>query len=249
LTPEALEAFASFWIPPKGKVAFGGIIKRLKQLAEAFKKAPRLWEQFKKVIGAESLADIPGAIKDLAKKGRDVLKGVVGKLFGTWPLKIYTLEKSKLLSFQTILDRLLKKHPKFTHWLDSKVKPKVNQFDIWLRENIPVVSRALLVAVYFFIWFNVIEFEWDFHSLTEALTGNMSLVDLLGSLPSSAVGALLSSLGLGMFSLLPAAFVARLAWLIAHRYVHWTGKGFEFDMERLSNDLGMSVQELEAEGI
>jgi len=249
LTPEALEAFASFWEPPEGKVAFGGIVRRLKQLADGFKKAPRLWETFKKGLGIESLADIPKAIMTLAKAGKAALGKAFKALFDTWPLKVYTLDKSKLFSVQGVIDGLMKRFPQFSHWLDAKVKPKVNQVDAWFRANAPTLSKVVIVAVYLFIWFNVTEFEWDFHTLVEdlgaAFSGSLSLADILTDLPSSAVGALLNLFNFGTFTLLPAAFAARLVWLLVNKYVRWTGRGFEFDWDKLSDDLGVSKVGLE----
>jgi len=246
-TPEVLEIMAAeFYLPMhEGKVAFGSLVKRFKQLTQVFTKVPQLWGQFKKTIGVESLADIPAALKGLAKRGYNALKTSLQMIFDTWPLKLYTLDKGKLSGISKLIEQLSKRHPEFKHWLDAKVKPRVNQFDMWLREKSPVLSKIVLVAVFFWIWFNVVEFEWDLKSLTDVLVGNLTLADLLDSLPGSAIGFLLKVFRIGSLTLLPATIAARLLYLIWHRYVVWTGSGFRVDWELLSDDIGVPAAELQ----
>ena len=246
LTAQTLEAFATaFYLPyQRGKVAFGQLLRRLKDLVVQFTKAPMVWEKFKQLLGVKDLTDLPGLVRDLAKRGYGALRGLVVKAFSKFPLKIYTLEHSKLLSLNALIEKLLKKFPRFHNWIITKAKPRVDQFDQWLKEHLPGVSTVLLVAVYFFIWFNVQEFEWDLKGLMDALTGAISLSDLLLSLPSSALGLLLNSLGLGTFSLLPVAFIARLVVLLAARYLEWTGKGFRFNRKQWETDFGVPAEAL-----
>jgi len=245
LTPEVLEAFGNSFSMHTGRVAFGGLVKRLRQLAQVFTKVPKLWELFKKAIGIESLADIPRAIKNLAVKGYKALNKIIHSVFSAWPLKLYTIEKGKLFGISKLVSDLMKKHPQFGNWLESKAKPRINQFDKWLREKIPSLSRVLLIAVYFWIWFNVVEFEWDMKSLTDALIGNITLAEMLSSLPSSAIGFLLKAFNFGTFTLLPVTVAARLVYLIANRYITWTGQGFTVEWELLSKDIGISTGELQ----
>ncbi|MBV6342828.1 hypothetical protein [Candidatus Magnetobacterium casense] len=107
------------------------------------------------------------------------------------------------------------------------------------------MSVVLMVAVYIWIWMNVVEFEWDMKSLTDAMTGHLSLADLLGSLPGSAIGFLLHALHVGSITLLPVTFVVRLGYLMAHRYLVWTGRGFTVDRDRLARDFGLERTDLE----
>ena len=231
-----------FYLPlHQGRVAFGlgGLVKRLKQLYDAFKKAPKLWELFKKKLGIESLTDVPGVLKDLAKKGYDTLRGWVKKAFDTWPLKIYTLEKGKLLSFNELLDKhLLQKFPKVRAAILNGAK-KVADFGEMLRQKAPVLSGILMVAIYIYIWINVMEFEWDLKALLDALTGSMTFHDFLGSLPGSLMGLVLNGLGLGTFTLLPYAIAARLIYMVGHRYLVWTGRWFAIDWDTLHKDFGI----------
>jgi len=245
-TPEVITAFAEgFYFPMyRGRVAFGGLIKKLTSLVEAFKKIPHLWDTLKKALGIESVTDIPRAIKEWARKGYEALKKIIRHMFTKFPLSLYTLEKDKLKGVSDIIESLMDRFPQFQAWMREHVKPHVDQFDHWLRENAPVVSGVLTAAVYIWIWMNVTEFEWDWHSLVQGFTGAMGIGELLASLPSSVIGFLLNSFGLGRFTLLPALVVARIVYLIVHRYVAWTGHGFHFDHARLAHDLHVELSEI-----
>jgi len=238
LTPEVLEAFAvGFYLPlHRGKVAFGSLTRKLKEMSKAFSRYPKLWQQFKDTIGVQGMLDLPGAIRQLAKDGYKVLKRSIDKAFNVWPLKLYLLPENKALSVNTMIEKLMNQFPRFKDALTRNVKPRVDQFDHWLREHLPVVSRVLMVAIFIFIWLNVVEFEWDIHALVQVMAGQLTLADLLASLPGSALGALMNGLGLGTFSLLPLTIIARLMWLTSKRYLIWTGRGFELNWDNLAAD-------------
>lgn len=230
-------------IPDDGSpVRLAGLLdlpRKMVELAKITKRFPKLWDRVKEFLGVESLSDLPSRVKELVKEGYAALRKALGKLFNTWPLKLYTLPESKVFSLGAALDKLLASHPGFTKWLNGSVKPRVDQFDKWLREALPTVSKVLMVSIYVWLWINTTEFEWDLKGILDAATGHITLSDLLGSLPGSVLGAVLGSLNLGTFTLLPAALAARLMFLIAHRYVSWTGSGFAFDMDKLRADFGI----------
>lgn len=242
LTPAVVEAFAeAFYLPfNQGRVAasFGNLVRKLQELTKFFTRFPKMWDRFKELIGVEGLTDLPGRVKDLAKEGYQALRKLVGKAFQHWPLKLYTLDKGKLKGINDLLNSALAKFPKLQSFLEQKVKPRVDAFDQWLRENLPVVSKVVIVAVYVWIWLNVVEFEWDMKSLVDALTGSIGLSDLLASLPGSALGFLMNALNLGTFTLLPVTLVVRLVYLVGRRYVVWTGEGIQVDWALLQKDFG-----------
>jgi hypothetical protein len=243
LTPEVVAAFGEhFYLPQyQGRVAFGGLVRKLRKLVEAFRKAPRLWEQFKRLLGIKSLADIPKAIKDLAAKAGKYLRGLIRKLFDTWPLKLYTLEKGKLKSFNDMLDGLLSKSPRLKAAL-SKAVGKFGDFGEMVRQKAPRVMGALMVGIYIWVWLNVVEFEWDFKGLMDAVTGALTFPEFLATLPGSAFGALLNIFGFGTFTLLPLTIAARVLYLIQYRYVSWTGRGFTVDWKLMQQDFGVGPE-------
>lgn len=245
LTPEVVAAFGEhFYLPQhEGRVAFGGLVRKLKQIVEVFRKAPRLWEAFKGLLGIENLTDIPGAIKELAAKAYKKLRGLLHKLFDTWPLKIYTLEKGRLMSFNDMLTRLIDQSPKLKKVL-TKVVGKVGDFGEMLRKKAPRITGVVMVGIYIWVWLNVVEFEWDFKGLSDAITGSMTFHDFLATLPGSALGALLNGFGLGTFTLLPYAVAARVLYLLQHRYVTWTGRGFEVHWDLMRQDFGVTPMAL-----
>ena len=220
------------------KTAFVGITRKLSQIVEAFKKAPALFDSFKKAIGIESLADIPSAIKRLAEAAKRSLGSAIHKMFESWPLKIYTLDKGKLLSFNQLLESLISKSPKFKRFLDAAVH-KVSDFGEMVRKQAPRIVGVVMLGIYIWVWLNVTEFEWDMKSLSDAVSGRMTFPDFLASLPSSALGFLLNGFGFGTFALLPYTIVARFLYLIANRYIEWDGHGFSFRRDNLAQDFGL----------
>ena len=233
-------------IPESGPVrtaGLGNLLKKFKQIVSAVKHYPNLWEKVKELLGVESIDELPGRLKELAKEGYKWLKKAIHHAFETWPLKIYTFPEAKLLSVNKLIEKLMKISPRFEKFLHDKVKPHVDQFDIWMKKNLPHLSKVAMVAIYIWIWLNVTEFEWDLKSLLEAATGTLSLSDLLTSLPGSVIGFLMNSLGLGTFSLLPVAFVARLVFVMSARYIEYDG-GFKLNHTNLHKDFGFEPEAL-----
>jgi len=223
------------------KTAFLGITRKLGQIVEAFKKAPALFGAFKKAVGIESLADIPSAIKRLADTAKKALDSALHRMFDTWPLKLYTLDKGKLLSFNQVLDSLLSKSPKLKRFLDSAVG-KISDFGEMLRKQAPRLVGVIMLGIYIWVWLNVTEFEWDLKSLADAVFGRMSFPDFLASLPGSAFGFLLNGFGFGTFTLLPYSIAARFIFLLANRYIEWNGRGFSLIRENLERDFNLQNQ-------
>ena len=238
-------------IPDDGSsVRMAGLMdlpRKLVEFAKVVKRFPNLWEKVKDFLGVESLSDLPGRVKELAKQGYAALHKLVAAAFEKWPLKLYTLPENKLFSVNKVIEKLMARFPQFETFLKDSVKPRVDQFDEWLKKHLPTVSKALMVAIYIWIWLNVVEFEWDLKGIIEAATGKLSLSTLLSSLPGSGIGALMNGLKLGTFTLLPAAFAVRLLFLMSRRYLTWTGSGFEFDWDKLNEDLGLGVNPDEAQ--
>lgn len=242
ITGDTLAAFAeAFWRPEfqggslTRTAALGGLrtlAKRLKQLGELFTRAPRVWEDFKKLVGVSSLADLPGKLKDLAKQGYDYLKKALGRAFESMPLRMFLIQGAGVNDF---LMKIVKQVPGLESAL-GKVKAKADQLGVWLREKAPVLSTVVVVAVFCFIWMNVVEFEWNIRDLSAALVGKISLGDLLASLPGSAIGFLMNGFGFGTFTLLPAALAARIFWLYQKNYIIWDGRSLKLNEAALQRD-------------
>lgn len=237
LTPEVVAVFAEhFYLPQHtGRVAFASLVRKLKQLVDGFKRLPKLWERFKEVLGVESLLDLPGAIKRLAESVTKVFRSAITKLFNHWPLKIYTLEKGKLFSFNQMLEGLLDHAPRFKQFLSQAVA-KVGDFGEMIRQYAPHIVGVVMVGIYIWVWLNVVEFEWDLKALVDAVSGALTFPEFLATLPGSAFGFLLNGFGIGTFTLLPYLVVARILYLVAHRYIEWTSQGFRVDWNKMVAD-------------
>jgi len=233
----AVEFYQPYWSGHREALSFGKLARKLKDMIKFFvQKGKAAWAKFKEILGVEKITQLrPSHIKDLAKRGWELLKKAVGKAFSVWPLKIYTLPEAKLFSVNGLLGKLMERFPRFKGWLEQKVRPKVDQLDTWLRKYLPGVTHVALVAIFIWIWLNVVEFEWDISALTDVLMGRLTLGDLLTSIPGSALGALMNGLGLGTFTLLPAAFAARAIFLMANRLLK---PNLELDEKKIQEQFG-----------
>jgi hypothetical protein len=237
ITGDVLAAFAeAFWVPASGpglkRAGFRALAKRLKQLGKLFKKAPRIWEKFKSLVGVESLADLPRLLKELAMQGKKALGRFFGKALNTFPLQIFTIKGAGL---NDLLVSISSQVPGMDGAL-AKIRKGGDVVGDWLRKHAPRLSKVLIVAAFIFIWMNVVEFEWNFSDLGNALVGNIGFGDLLATLPGSALGFLLNGLGFSMFTLLPMALVARILWLMHKGYIVWDGRWFNLDTVALRRD-------------
>ncbi len=238
--PEVIVALAENFCDARGlqKTAFVGLTRKLGQIVDAFKKAPALWESFKKTVGINSLADVPSAIKRLADAAKKALSSAIHKMFDSWPLKLYTLDKGKLFSFNDLISKILDKAPGLKRAVESVAK-KAADFGELLRQQAPRIMGVAMLGIYVWVWLNVTEFEWDLKSLTDAVAGRMTFPDFLASLPGSGFGLLLNSFGFGTFTLLPYTIAARFLYLLAHRYIGWDGHGFVIHWDALEDDFGV----------
>lgn len=221
------------------EAGLGAVFSKFKQVLRSIDRAPALWGKVKDLLGVESLASLPQRLKEAAREGGKYLQKALDRAFHTWPLKLYTLPEAKLFGLNALLEKLLDLSPTFKKFLRENVKPRIDQLDDWLKKNLPNLSRAVMVAIYIWIWFNVVEFEWDLKTLVSVAMGAMSLSDLLSSLPASILGFALNGLGLGTFTLLPAAMAARFAFLVGMRYVSFEGGNLRLNREKLIEDFGI----------
>jgi len=198
-----------------------GILRGVKRLLGLLKRAgKRGWAALSKALGLEELE---GA-KDLATKGKAALGKVFKKVKSTFPLSLYFMPKGKAPGLTDLMKRIAMKSPKV--WaVVQRIRGGAEVIDKWMKKYLPGVSRVLLGAIFIFCWFNVAEISWDLEGLLAGFTGDITLPDLLASLPESAIGLLAATFGLG-YGALPITIIIRIAWLVANHYLEWIpGKG------------------------
>jgi len=235
LTPEVLEAFGEGFMLFEGRVAFRGLVKKLKKLVDFFKKAPRAWERIKQFLGIKSIKDIPKAIKEWAKKGLIALKGLLKQATETFPLSLFFIPHGKMPGVTDLMNRIMANHPGLAKALNS-IKGKAVHIDKWLNKYLPRLKKPLLAAIFIWVWFNVAELSWDFEGLLAGFTGNISFGELLASLPESGIGLLAAVAGLG-YGALPVTLIMRIMYLVAKKYIRWEpGKGFVVNWAEITGD-------------
>ncbi len=225
-----------------------GILRGVKRLLGLLKRAgKRAWEALSRVLGLEELEGmsfvqkvkaIAGRAKDLVKRGKAALGKVLKKVSQTFPVSMFFVPKGKMPGLSDLVARILNKSPRVRAFL-QRVKGGAVKVDTWLKKYIPNLSRALYAAIFVYVWFQVSELSWDIESILAGFTGNISLGELMASLPESALGLLAASFGLG-YGALPYVLIARLVWLVANQFISWVpGKGFTVHWPK------MDVQERE----
>lgn len=212
LDPEALTITAGF----------GSILKKVQQFLSFLQKAPSLVPKLKALLGDLS----PGNLTKWAKEGKDALAKTLTKASREFPLGILLHPKVKAPTLTNLLDRILKE-TKVGRFLEEKVKPGAKYIDDLFKQYLPTLRRPLYAAIFIYIWFSVAEISWDLGGILDGFLGNVSLTDLMVSLPESAIGAILASVGLG-FHLLPVMVIARLVWLVGQNYIEWDGSSGSF---------------------
>ena len=268
LTPDVVEALGQVWLNDGHRVA-AGFLGKIKSLLSHLTKAPQVWEAIKGFLKVTKITELPAAITKLVTGAQHLLSKFIHLLFRFFPLNLFTLPKMKMFAFNTALNKLLAhlkaKVPKVFRELAGHiggfVKNGLVSLDEWTKENLPTlrpmlvkvlksvfdnpISRAML---YIYIWLRVAEFEWDIHSIVLGFTGQMSLDELLESLPGSGVGYFVGNFAAGMFDLFPAAMIARLTWLVASHLISVEDGDIKVHWDKLSLYTGLPVAELHAAG-
>lgn len=212
LDPEALTITAGF----------GSILKKVQQFLALLQRAPSLVPKLKGLLGEMT----PGNLTKWAKEGKDALVKTFAKASREFPLGILFHPKVKAPTLTSLLTKILKE-TKVGRFLEERVKPGAKYIDDLFKEHLPTLRRPLYAAIFIYIWFSVAEISWDVAGILDGFLGNVSLTDLMVSLPESALGAILASIGLS-FHLLPVMMVARLVWLVAQNYIEWDGSSGSF---------------------
>ena len=238
------------------RMTAANVAGKIKHLVSLITKAPQLWTQLKKGLFKdapewEGLRSIPAFLKwlphkvhDLSVEGAKALSKFFDVLFSHLPLAMLTAGTKHLLSVNDMLNQIidvLKAHSpqafrKFAQHVGGYVKGRVlPSAAAWAKENLPTILRVgkkilnnpvVIWAIYWFIWFNVAEFEWDAKALAKAAVGAMSFEDLWVSLPGSAIGRIIAVAtggSLGNFALLPYVILARIVWALGAHYLEWNG--------------------------
>jgi len=223
LTPEVLEAFGeAFYLPThQNRVAFGGLVRKLKKLVELFKKVPKVWERIKQFLGIKGLADIPKKIKEWAKKGKQAIIKVFRKMAETFPLSLYFVPKNKMPGLTDLMNRITGNAPWVAKAL-AGAKSFVKPLDDFVEKSrvLKTMRRPIVAAIFIWIWFNVAELSWDMEGLIQGFTGGMGFGELLSTLPESGIGLLAAMAGLG-YGALPVTFIGRIIYLAVKKFVTW----------------------------
>lgn len=247
LTPEVLVGFAeAFTLPAlnsKTRTALlGGLGRKLKGLLRLFKKAPKVWARIKEFLGIESVKQIPGKLREMAKKGLKALRKALKPLLANNPVAaLYFIPKGKMPGLTDLLQRVVDSSPAMKKVLDRVNTSIIQPIDKVLEKSkvVRTLARPLMASAFIWIWLNVAEISWDVEGLIKGFTGGMSMGELLGSLPESGIGLLVATLfpGLGTFALLPATVMARLLYLLYRKVLSWVkGKGFVVHWDKIGVD-------------
>jgi hypothetical protein len=198
----------------------GGLTKKLKQLYQAFQKAPNLWNKFKEVLGVTATNSVDMYF-EVSKKFQNLLDE--GAKW--WArVKARMKKESKIIhfiflyasnapTFTSIVNGILQKSDlgkwvlKTTSPLVGRAKSLSQWIDNFLDRHplLKILTMPAKAYLYWVIWINVTEISWKVTDLLKGFLGLISWTDLLESLPESGIGYLIGLL----FPGIPGGWVAK----------------------------------------
>lgn len=194
--------------------AWGKARGALKKFVGIFRN-PKAVKELSKMIGDLTPDNIKDFLKSGAKNAKKAIEQV--RMVMTTPSELPTL---------TDLIKRTAVGAKIADWFTDSVQPRADVIDGFLKKYVPNLRRVAVAAVFTFIWLNVDELSWEMPGLVAGFTGNLSLAELLATLPESAIGALSSALfGIG-YTIMPYMIAGRLLWLVGRKYLTWDGEKF-----------------------
>lgn len=217
-------AIAEHYIPlvASGRLKAATAASRVKSIVDAFKSGDLL----KNIPGVKSIMDLPGAVKKLVDQGARYLSEIGKKLLDVDPvLKILLQAKAAIPSIGNWLNGLVDNLPESVRRGLSKISSKFKSIaayldDLFSRGDVlKTFGKVGSAAVYAYIWFNVTEVSWDIPEIVRGFTGQMTFVEILDTLPESALGLVISILLPGIpqkfifNALLPLTVAMRMAYL------------------------------------
>jgi len=236
---EVLSAFGEAMLPLPSGTRVAAVSRKLKQLWDMFQRAPDMWQRFKDMLGIRAsgtvglLRELPGKIKSWLKDGRRYLEKV-GKKFREIPVVALYLDVARKMPGVTdlltkLLDQLPESVQNTVRSITTKMRSLAELLDYAVNKYrfIKPASIILSAAVFAVIWFNVTEMTWDIPEILRGFLGMYSWVELLHSLPESAVGFLISLMfpgipgGLLWNVLLPITVALRVAWLVQQGHLEY----------------------------
>jgi hypothetical protein len=231
-------AVAALWEPnPEftSRQAFGGIARGVKKIFDLLKRAPQAWTRLQRTLAIQgwdemSLAQKAKALgkrlKELLHEGKRVLGKAFKKMAETFPLSLFFVPQGKMPGLTDLLHRITQAVPGLDKALRA-IGAGAVKVDKLFEKYIPRLRKPVYAAVFIWVWLNVAEISWDFQGLIAGFTGQISLGELLASLPESGLGFVAAAFGLG-YGALPVTIIARLMWLVAQRHLSYVpGKGFQ----------------------
>lgn len=224
--------------------AFGRILKKLKgmlpeQVLKSWSKVrgalgkfvgifknPKAVKELSKMIGEIT----PDAIKDFLKSGAKAARKVFEQI------KMVLVTPSDIPTLTDLIKRTAV-GAQISEWFQDNVKPRADIVDQFLKKHVPTLRRVAVAAIFTFIWLNVDELSWEMSSLVDGFTGNLSLSELLATLPESAIGAVSGALfGIG-YTIMPYMLLGRLLWMVGKKYLKWDGSKFVVNWQLVDKTL------------
>ena len=252
MTAEVLAAFGEAVVDDPN-LRLASLARRMKQLWEAFQTVPAKWDEFKKMLGVKATSwfgvarELPGKIKSMFRDAAKYL-GQAGKIMADKIplLRLYLDVGVKLPGVGDWLKQALTHMPEPVQKAVRALGTKANSMAKWVDELVkknPVVKPAstmVSAGLFAYIWFNVVEMSWDVPEIIRGFLGGYSFVELLHSLPESAIGLLLGLMvpgipgGLLWNAILPITIAIRLGWLIHKHYIEYSpGRELVIHWDRL----------------
>lgn len=241
MTAEVLAAFAEAVVGTHDRRVAASMSRRLKQLWDAFQKVPEKWDAFKKMLRVKATSwlgvtrELPGKIRRMFSDAKKWLEKAGKTLVSKIPLlRLYFDVGAKLPSVGDWMKTAVAHLPPAVQKAVNAISAKANSLASWIDQLLKkhrvlgAAGAVVSAAIFAYIWFNVTEISWDVPEIMRGFLGGYSFVELLHSLPESALGLVISMMfpgipgGLVWNAILPITIVLRLAYLIQKDYIEWS---------------------------
>ena len=231
------------------RASIKGLVSKIKEIYQGFQKAPKLWEQFKEMLGITS-TNVLSLYKELSTKfekfldeGKKWIDSKKKSLEDKYAfVRFFFAYANNAPTLTSLVTDLIKKLPEdkrdsvssYVGKLTKGTRSLTDWITKFLEAN-PLLSALTTPAkayIFWIIWVNVTEVSWKITDILKGFLGLISWGELLASLPESGLGFLVTlmfpgipggwvmkSLQIGWNALIIPTLGLQLYWLYKNGYL------------------------------
>jgi hypothetical protein len=183
------------------RMAFFSLVKKVKQLINLFKKAPKAWDKFKAMLGLTSsgvglIKEIDTKLGNLLEEGKKKLTQVTKRVWNEIPmLRLIGEVLEEKNRWEVALEKAKKFVPEKVLKAFNSIESSATKLGDFLDDllskskTLKALSTPIKVYLFFQIWDWFADF--DFRVVVAGLLGTIDFKDLIALLPSEGIEIIL----------------------------------------------------------